>query len=274
VAAAQLLVTVRGSAVSVGVEKAALAGDKGSADSDGLRALLTRPVLGTVPLGTSRLRLPGLERLALGLAVDWRARGVAVAVAPGNASAPATGRGGPEAPANGDLTVEIPFALVNRLLEGALAPGPIRLRVESEEIELSDLRIAGGGGGPVLTGRASPRSLPQPFDLVIELGGADLQVVEVRAWAPGEDCGALGILERLACNTRNAGRTAAAGALAATLRARYQGQLVRSLVGRQPLHLDLGGRSLVLDAELLTLGAAGATLRAEARAAAPTSVGP
>ena len=126
------------------------------------------------------------------------------------------------------------------------------------------MRVARADGRLLVTGRATPRSVGQSFDVAVDLAGADLQVADVRVTAPLEDCASLGILQRLGCDTRNAGRNAAAQALAAGLRRRYRGQLVRALVGPQEMKLDVAGRPLVIRAELQRLATRESTVEADA----------
>jgi hypothetical protein len=106
----------------------------------------------------------------------------------------------------------------------------------------------------------------QPFDVTVELAGADLQVSDVRVSAPLEDCASLGLVERLGCRARNAGRETAAHAFAAGLRQEYRGRLVRQIIGRQPLAFDLAGRRFTVQGEITRLGATDASLRADAAA--------
>ena len=66
-----------------------------------------------------------------------------------------------------------------------------------------------------------------------------------------ESCSGLGSLAALGCNTRNAGRNAAAAGLGAALTQKYQGQVVRDLAGAQTLRFEVGNRRLELQGDLL-----------------------
>jgi hypothetical protein len=263
VALAELAVAWREDSLRLSVERVALAGDKDQAAAGGLRALAARPALAPVPAGPLAVGAPGARSL-LAFAAEWRPAGLAVAVAGGpRAAAPA---GGPPAAPKEGLALELPFPFLNALLEAATRREPLRIRVDPEEIEVTEVRLARGGAGPILTGRATPRSVAQPFHIEVDLGGNDLQVIDVRASAVLEDCASQGIVERISCNARNAGRNTAAAALAGGLRAQYRGRLVRALLGQQALALELAGVPVVLRPELLRLWSHEGALRAEATA--------
>jgi hypothetical protein len=70
----------------------------------------------------------------------------------------------------------------------------------------------------------------------------------------------------VACNARNAARSAAAEAVAAGLRQQYRGRLVRDFVGAQRIDLGLAGQPLPLQAEVLRLGARGSIVQVDAAA--------
>jgi hypothetical protein len=89
----------------------------------------------------------------------------------------------------------------------------------------------------------------------------------VQVAAQLEDCASMGLLQRLGCDTRNAGRTGAAQALAAGLRRRYRGQLIRTLIGPQEMRFDVAGRPLIVRAELQRLATRDLTVEADATAA-------
>jgi hypothetical protein len=160
--------------------------------------------------------------------------------------------------------VDLPLPLINTLLDLTLKREPLRIDVNPETVEITDVKLARAQSGLVATGRATPVSVGQSFDLAVDLQGADLQMTDVRAEAQLEDCSSLGILQKVACDARNAGRRTAAQALSAGLRQRYRGHTVRSLIGPQQLEVALAGRPRVLRAELQRLGGREGAVQAEA----------
>jgi hypothetical protein len=267
VAVAELAAAARPGELALSVEKVALAGERGAPGAEGLRALAARPALPPIPTRALEVGDPGAPPAAVvSLAFEWRPDGVALIGAPG-AAPPPVRPGGREKPAAADLALDLPLTFINALVQAVLARGPIKVPLDPEEVTLTDVGVARAGDQIAVTGRATPRSVGQPFDVTVNLAGADLQVADVQVTAPQENCAAQGPLQRLGCNSRNAGRTAAAEALAAGLRQRYRGQLVRALVGPQQMKLDVAGRPLQVRAELQRLGARESTVESDATGA-------
>jgi hypothetical protein len=255
-AVAEIAGGLRGRELAFAIEKVALAGEKAP---EALRALAPRTALPPIPVGPLKIGPPG-SQMTLGLAMEWRKEGVAVAAGPG---APAA-RGGPERAPESGLAAELPLPLLNTLLETALRREPLRIRADPETVEVTNIRFNRGESSLLATGRATPLSVGQSFNLTVDLVGSDLQIGGVQVEADLEDCSSFGVLQRAACTIRNQGRRTAAQALAAGLRQHYQGRTVRSLVGPQQLELNLAGQARQLRAELTRLSAREATLGAEA----------
>jgi hypothetical protein len=267
VAVAELGAAASSSDLVLSLERVVLAGERALPGAQGLHALAGRRELRPVPISGVQVGDPGAKPAAVfHLGFEWRPDGVVLTATPGPRplSGPAGGR---DRSAASDLSIDLPLGFINALVQDVLARGPIRVPVDPEEVALSDVRVAQADGRLLVTGRATPRSVGQSFDVVVDLAGADLQVADVQVTAPGEDCAAMGVLQRLGCDTRNAGRAGAAQALAAGLRQRYRGQLVRTLVGPQEMKFDVAGRPLIVRAELQRLATHESTVEADATAA-------
>jgi hypothetical protein len=234
------------------LDKVAVTARAGSV-APGLRALAMRPPLSAIPLRGLNLDREHSSTLMMNLALEWRRDGIALAAAlGGRASAP---RGGPDKATDGGIAIEMPLPLANAILDGVSRQNPIRVKVDPEEIALSDLHVARVGPGLVVTARATSVTVGERFDVAVDLGGADLQITDSRVSPVLEDCRTVGMIERLACSTHNAGRGAAALALATALRQQFQGKLVRSLLGTRSLSFDLGGRAVTVTGAFSRLGA-------------------
>ena len=264
VAVAELAAAAHPSELALSVERVALAGPRGAVGAEGLLTLTPRTSLPPIPTSGLQVGDPGATPAAvLNLSFAWRPDGVALIAAPG-AGSRAARAGVRDKPAASDLAMDLPLTFINAIVQTVLARGPIRVPLDPEEVTLTDVRVARTGDHLLVTGRATPRTVAQSFDVAVELAGADLQVADVRVTAPLEDCASLGTLQRLGCDTRNAGRNAVGETLGAALRRRYGGQLVRALVGPQELKLDVAGRPLVMRAELQRLANREATVEADA----------
>jgi hypothetical protein len=233
----------------------------------GLRALAMRPPLPAIALRGLELDREHPGALTMNLALEWRRDGIALAAALGGRAPPP--RGGPDKAPDGGIAIEMPLALANEILDRVSRRNPIHVKMEPEEIALSDLHVARGGPGLVVTARATSVSVGEPFDVAVELGGADLQIADSRVSPVLEDCSRVGVIERLACSARNAGRGAAAQALAAALRQQVQGKLVRMLLGTRSFSLDLGGRAVTVTGAFSRLGAREDALNGDVVVAAP-----
>ena len=175
--------------------------------------------------------------------------------------------GGPALVLSGDATVaaDLPYAFANQILRQLTQAEPFPIQVDRDVVDLQNASVSGTSGGMMLTGTATPRSVRESVRLAVQAGGADLRVAAVRADAMLENCGELGVLAAIGCNTRNAGRNVAAGAFAAAMTQKYQGQLVRELPGTQGFRFELGNRRLELRGDLLHLASSPRGLWAVAR---------
>lgn len=188
-------------------------------------------------------------------------------------SGPPSGRpaaGGPMSGSGGsgaNVIAELPYGLANQVLRVLTGTQPLAIPIDRDVVDLQSAAIAGAGGGVTVTGWATPRSIRETARLTVQAGGAELGVIGIRADAQLENCTALGMLAAIGCNTRNAGRNAAAAAFGAALANRYQGQLVRDLAGPQELRFDAGGRRFELRGDLLHLGGGARGLSIGARLA-------
>lgn len=220
-------------------------------------------------LQTSGLRLvpnsgePQTLNVAVGFVPDGLELGALVAA--DGAGAPdarlvASG-GAPPLQAGSNVAIDLSHATANQLLRQVGGAGPIAVPVERDVIDVQDLSIAPAGATAVVTGNATPRSLRETARLTVVVGGAELKVLSLRADAQLENCGALGALAAIACNTRNAARNTVA-ALATAASQKYQGRLVREVAGAQSLSLDVATVRLSLSGELVrtTLGPRGLLL--------------
>jgi hypothetical protein len=267
VAVADLAVGFRPGEIRLSIEKAAVAAEKGAAAAEALRALGPRTALPPVALGDPRIPLEGGPPLALALSLDWRREGLAAAVGLGGAAGKPGSRADLAGTATGTaLVAELPLPFVGALLAAAQRRGPFEVRLDSEIVEVSDVRVAAQGSGLQVTGTATPRSLRQSMRLAADLAGEDLEIAELRVDAELEDCSGVGLLQKVGCNARNAARSAAAEAAAAGLRQRYRGRLVRDLVGAQRIDLGLAGQPLELRAEPLRFTARGGAVHIDVAA--------
>jgi hypothetical protein len=267
VAVADLAVTFRPGQIQFSIEKATVAAEKGAAAGEALRALGAKTALPTVPLAELKLPLESGPPLVLGIGLDWRRGGVGVAVGLGGATVRPGGRADLTGAAPGtNVCAELPLSFVSALLTAVQRRGPFEVRLESEIVEVADVRVTAQGGGLQVMGVATPRSVRQPLRVTADLAGDDLQIAEVRVDAELEDCSGVGLLQKVQCNARNAARSAAAEAVAAGLRQQYRGRLVRDLVGAQRIDLGLAGQPLPLQAEVLRLVARGSAVQIDATA--------
>jgi len=252
---------------AVAAEKGAAAAEKGAAAAEALRALDARTALPAVPLAELKVPRESGPPLALGIGLDWRREGVGVALGLGGAVVRPGGRADLAGTAPGtSLCAELPLSFVNALLAAVQRPGPFEVRLDSEIVEVADVRVAAQAAGLQVTGTATPRSVRQPLRVAADLAGEDLQIAELRVDAELEDCSGVGLLQKVACNARNTARSAAAEAVAAGLRQLYRGRLVRDFVGAQRIDLALAGHSLPLHAEVLRLRARGSLVQIDAAA--------
>ncbi len=168
VAVAELGAAASASDLALSLERVALAGERAAAGAEGLRALAARP--GVLPVPTSAVQVgdPGAKPAAvLSLGFEWRPDGVVLIATPG--PRPLAGRaGGRDKSAASDLSIDLPLGFINALVQEVLARGPIRVPLDSEEVALSDVRVAQADGRLLVTGRATPRSVGQSFDVAVD----------------------------------------------------------------------------------------------------------
>jgi hypothetical protein len=267
VAVADLSIAFRPGEIRFSIEKAGVAAEKGAAAAETLRALGPKTALPAIPLADVKVPTGSGSPLVLGIGLDWRREGVGVALGLGGA----VGRPGGRADLAGTVTgtslcAELPLSFVSALLTAVQRRGPFEVRLDSEIVEVSDVRLAAQDAGLQVTGTATPRSVRQPLRVAADLAGEDLQIAEIRVDAELEDCSGVGLLQKVACNARNAARSAAAEAVAASLRQQYRGRLVRDFVGAQQIDLGLAGQPLPLQAEVLRLRARGSIVQVDATA--------
>jgi hypothetical protein len=267
VAVADLAIAFRPGEIRFSIEKTAVASEKGAAAAGALRALDAKTALPAVPLADLKVPRESGPPLALGIGLDWRREGVGVALGLGGAVVRPGGRADLAGAVPGaSLCAELPVSFVNALLAAVQRPGPFEVRLDSEIVEVADVRVAAQAAGLQVTGTATPRSVRQPLRVAADLAGEDLQIAELRVDAELEDCSGVGLLQKVACNARNTARSAAAEAVAAGLRQQYRGRLVRDFVGAQRIDLALAGHSLPLHAEVLRLRARGSLVQIDAAA--------
>jgi hypothetical protein len=178
------------------------------------------------------------------------------------------------ADAGGNVTLDLPYTLVNNLLRIFTAGKPLPVRVGGDTVDVRNVSLAAtGGGGIAIAGMATSRAVPESGRVTVTAGGGDLQVATIRVDPQLENCGGLGGFASLACNARNAGRAGAAAALGATATDRYQSQLVRELAGPQELRCGVARHDLRLGAELQRIAAGARGLSVSARLAPREPVG-
>jgi hypothetical protein len=267
VAVADLAIAFRPGEIRFSIEKTAVAAEKGAAAAETLRALGSKTALPAAPLADLKVPMDSGPPLVLGVGLDWRREGVGVAVALGGTAGRPGGRADLASAVPGtSLCAELPLTFVSALLAAVQRRGPFEVRLDSEIVEVTDVRVTAQGAGLQVTGMATPRSVRQPLRVAADLAGEDLQIAEVRVDAELEDCSGVGLLQKVGCNARNAARSAAAEAVAAGLRQQYRGRLVRDFVGGQRIDLGLAGQPLPLQAEVLRLGARGSIVQIDAAA--------
>jgi len=155
--------------------------------------------------------------------------------------------------------------LVAEVLRKLEAGGPFLVETQQETFEVSHLALSGNGAGARARGTVRARSLREDFQLTVALADADLKISEIHVEPNLADCSALGLLQRVGCSSQNAARSAAAAAATSSLANRYQGQLLRQLVGTQLVKLDLGGTKVQLRTEPLSFASAAAGLAGTVR---------
>ena len=163
-----------------------------------------------------------------------------------------------------NATIELPYALANQLLRTFTAR-PLPVRVGRETIDVQNASLRGGAAGVTVATLATSRAVPESMRVSVTTAGDDLRVGAVRADPQTESCAGLGMMAALACNARNAARTAAAAALGAAATDRYQNQLVRELAGSQDVHLGVARRELRLTGELIRIAPTARGLLIDAR---------
>ena len=164
-------------------------------------------------------------------------------------------------------TADLPHAFANQILRHLTQAVPFPIQVDHDVIDLQNASVTGSPGGLTVTGMATPRSVRESVRLTVQAAGADLRVGGVRADAQLENCGGLAVLAAIGCNTRNAGRNAAAGAFGAAMTQKYQGQLVRELAGTRQFRFDVGDHRWELSGDLLHLASGPRGLSVVARLA-------
>jgi hypothetical protein len=150
------------------------------------------------------------------------------------------------APAGTDAIAGATFAFANRVVALFSQDGPLVLESDGQAVEIRALQLAGSNGLLTVRGRATPRAIQETVRLAIESAGADLKIAEVRAEPELEDCGAASGLAALGCRARNTARSAAVGAVASGMTARYRGQLLRALKPPPPFSFEIAERRLTL----------------------------
>jgi hypothetical protein len=240
-------------------------------------AELPPSALPALTLSTARIatELGPDQRIAFRAALSFAADGIEARavigdaeMSTGSASAGGGGGWGAGAAPGATLTAELPFPFANQILTRVSRPTPLSVRVDRDTtIDVADLAAAGNGAGLTVTALATPRTLRQSARLTVDAVGDDLEVLQVRADPVLEDCGTRPFIDRIACSTRNAGRSAAASTLAGALTQRYQRQLVRTLAGPQDLRFDAGGRTVAVRGDLLRVAPAARGISVTARIA-------
>jgi hypothetical protein len=240
----------------------AISGDGATALSAALARAKTSGAIETIETAAIHLGTERGASLDLDLAVSFVKAGDAVlaTLAPagnsgnsGNSGSKGRGREARPsfldpagAPAGADAIAGATFPFAQRVVTLFSQDGPLVLEFENQAVEVRALQVTGGNGQLALRGRATPRAIPESLRLAIEAAGADLKIAEVRAEPELEDCGAVSALAALGCRARNAARSAAVGAVASSMTARYRGQLLRGLVAPPPFSFEIGGRRLTL----------------------------
>lgn len=152
------------------------------------------------------------------------------------------------------------WELAAEVLRKLEAGGPFLVETQQETFEVSRLSLTGNGAGARARGTVRARSVREDFQLTVALADADLKITEIHVEPNLADCSALGLLQRVGCSSQNAARSAAAAAATSSLASRYQGQLLRQLVGTQLVKLDLAGSRVQLRTDPLSFASAAAGL--------------
>jgi hypothetical protein len=226
--------------------------------------------LWTIP--TSDLGLPtdAGEPIILHVAPQFATDAIEIAVVlgeRGSATPTPSGRSGANIAPLGEanLTADMPFSFANQVLRSLTWRQPLAISVDRDVVDLEKLTIAQDKSGLTIHGNATPRSIREAVRFTVTMNGDDLRLASVLTQGQMENCAGQGAFATLTCNLRNSAREGIAGALGATLSQRYQGQLVRELVGQRELGFSVGVRRLELRGDLLRLGCGAGVLSATAR---------
>jgi hypothetical protein len=168
-----------------------------------------------------------------------------------------------------NVAADLPPAFANQVLRQCTAVRPLAISLDREVIDVRDVSVALASTGMAVTGIATPRSVREGVHLTVQFGGDESGVLSIRAESQTESCTGLGMGATIACNARNAGRGAAAAALAAALTARYQGQMLRDLAGSQTLRVDVGAHHFEFSGEVSHVTTTARGLSIAAHFAAP-----
>jgi hypothetical protein len=223
-------------------------------------------------ISTSDLGLPADagEPIILHVAPRFAAGAIEIAVVVGergSATPTPSGHSGPSAAPLGEanLTADIPVSFANQVLRRLTWTQPLAISVDSDVVDLENLTIAQEKSGLTIHGNATPRSIRETVRFTVAMNGEDLRLASVLTQGQMENCAGQGAFATVACNLRNSARQGVAGALGATLTQRYQGQLVRELVGQRSLGFSVGVRRLEIHGDLLRLSCGAAALSSAAR---------
>jgi hypothetical protein len=118
-------------------------------------------------------------------------------------------------------------------------------------LTVRNLGLIGAAGRFTLAGRL--REVPNNIEVNarVEWSGSDLRLSSIQLEAIVEDCNALPIVQRAACNVRNSARRAGATALASALTARFRDRPLKPVGPRSAVPFDIGGRQYNLRASVL-----------------------
>lgn len=219
---------------------------------------------------TSDLRIPidAGEPIILHAAPSFAAAALDIAVILGERGsvAPSGRKGAPAAlVGEANISADVPVSFANQILRRLTGTQPLSISVDRDVVDLEKLAMAQEKAGLTIRGDATPQSIRETAHLAVAVDGEDLRVASVRAEGQADECAGLGAIARVACNLRSGASGVVGETLAAALTQRYQGQLVRDLIGQQEFRFNVGGQPLDVHGELLRLACGAGGLSAVAR---------
>jgi hypothetical protein len=144
------------------------------------------------------------------------------------------------APPGANVVADAQYGFINDLL-ALYAPTyqvPINVQNMNQSLIAKNVRVSGGDNTMTATGQVSMGAIS--YNATVRTAGSDLTIRQVTLDAPGANCDATDLMERLRCQAEQAAMAGSSQAIANGLTNYYQGQAFHYSTADHPLTFVLG----------------------------------